>query len=121
MKIEVASYNIQYGVGQDGRYDLDRTIEAVKDKDIVCLQEVTTNWRVCNRDHQPEILATGLNRFTALCSGLRSGWQPPQFRWIDYEFAAWFRKHGSVALADHLFTGSLIAAAANGHSARVSP
>ena len=45
--------------------DLDRTIEAIKDKDIVCLQEVTTNWRVCNRDDQPEFLATGLNRFTA--------------------------------------------------------
>ncbi len=34
-------------------------------QDIICLQEVTTNWEVCNRDNQPEILAKALNRYAA--------------------------------------------------------
>jgi len=65
MMVRFATYNIQYGVGQDGRYDLSRIEAALKDQDIVCLQEVTTNWRVCACDNQPEILAAGLNRFMA--------------------------------------------------------
>lgn len=35
------SYNIQYGIGLDKRYDLDRIVEAVRDADVICLQEVT--------------------------------------------------------------------------------
>lgn len=37
------SYNIQYGIGLDFRYDLDRIIEAVRGADVICLQEVTRN------------------------------------------------------------------------------
>jgi endonuclease/exonuclease/phosphatase family metal-dependent hydrolase len=35
------SYNIQYGIGLDKRYDLDRLVEAVRDADVIFLQEVT--------------------------------------------------------------------------------
>jgi endonuclease/exonuclease/phosphatase family metal-dependent hydrolase len=35
------SYNIQYGVGLDKRYDLDRIVAAIRDADVICLQEVT--------------------------------------------------------------------------------
>ncbi len=63
MVVKFATYNIQYGVGQDGRYDLTRTIEAVRDCDVICLQEVTTNWRAWNREMQPELLAKALNRY----------------------------------------------------------
>lgn len=65
MKIQLATYNIQYGVGQDGRYDLSRSIAELQGQDVICLQEVTTNWAVCNRDNQPEILAKALNRYAA--------------------------------------------------------
>ena len=39
--VKFATYKIQYGVGQDGRYDLDRVIAELQDQDIICLQEVT--------------------------------------------------------------------------------
>jgi len=38
--MKVVSYNIQYGRGKDDRYDLARIVEAVKDADIIALQEV---------------------------------------------------------------------------------
>ena len=63
MRFKLATYNIQYGVGQDGRYDLSRTIAELQGQDIICLQEVTTNWGVCNQEYQPEILAKALNMY----------------------------------------------------------
>ena len=65
MNLNIATYNIQYGYGQDGCYGLNRVIAEVRDQDIICLQEVTTNWGVCNRDNQPEILAKALNMYAA--------------------------------------------------------
>jgi endonuclease/exonuclease/phosphatase family metal-dependent hydrolase len=43
--MRAVGYNIQYGVGKDGRLDLARAIEAVAGADIVALQEVERNWR----------------------------------------------------------------------------
>lgn len=63
MRITVASYNIQYGVGQDGRYDLDRVIEVIKDADIVCLQEVAQHFKRNDDDDQPAMIAGALNRY----------------------------------------------------------
>ncbi len=65
MIIKLATYNIQYGVGQDGRYDLARIVAELQGQEIICLQEVTTNWGVCNRENQPEILAKALNMYAA--------------------------------------------------------
>ena len=45
MTVKVVTYNIQYGVGLDGRYDLERIIDAVKDADIIAFQEVTRGFR----------------------------------------------------------------------------
>lgn len=69
MIVKFATYNIQYGVGQDNCYDLSRIVETIKDQDIVCLQEVTTNWRACEGDNQPEKLASALNRYMAYAPG----------------------------------------------------
>jgi endonuclease/exonuclease/phosphatase family metal-dependent hydrolase len=63
VKVRIATYNIQYGVGQDGRYDLARVIAELQDQDVICLQEVTTNWAACNRDMQPDMLAEALNLY----------------------------------------------------------
>jgi len=41
MAISAVSYNIQYGIGLDGRFDLDRIVAAVQVADVICLQEVT--------------------------------------------------------------------------------
>jgi endonuclease/exonuclease/phosphatase family metal-dependent hydrolase len=65
MQLKITSYNIQYGVGQDSTYDLTRIVAALEGQDVICLQEVTTNWRECNCDNQPQLLATQLNLFTA--------------------------------------------------------
>lgn len=61
--IKFATYNIQYGVGQDGRYDLTRAIAELQDQDVICLQEVTTHWSTCNGDVQPDMLANALNLY----------------------------------------------------------
>ena len=65
MQLKITSYNIQYGVGQDSTYDLSRIVAALEDQDILCLQEVSTNWRECNCDNQPQLLAKELNLFMA--------------------------------------------------------
>jgi endonuclease/exonuclease/phosphatase family metal-dependent hydrolase len=39
--MKLTSYNIQYGVGLDGRYDLKRIADSIADADIILLQEVT--------------------------------------------------------------------------------
>jgi endonuclease/exonuclease/phosphatase family metal-dependent hydrolase len=41
----VATYNIQWGKGRDGRVDLDRIANAVGHCDLIGLQEVERNWR----------------------------------------------------------------------------
>ncbi len=39
--MKLASYNIQYGIGLDGRYDLHRIADSLAGADIIALQEVT--------------------------------------------------------------------------------
>ena len=38
--MKFCSYNIQYGVGKDGRVDFDRIAADIGDNDVICLQEV---------------------------------------------------------------------------------
>ncbi|MCR9121173.1 MAG: endonuclease/exonuclease/phosphatase family protein [Phyllobacteriaceae bacterium] len=44
MTVRAVTYNIQYGFGLDDRYDLGRIVDAVRDADIICLQEVTRGY-----------------------------------------------------------------------------
>ncbi|MCV0395231.1 MAG: endonuclease/exonuclease/phosphatase family protein [Rhizobiaceae bacterium] len=41
--MKCVTYNIQYGIGLDGRYDLERIVDAVRGADLIALQEVTRN------------------------------------------------------------------------------
>jgi endonuclease/exonuclease/phosphatase family metal-dependent hydrolase len=41
--MKCVSYNIQYGVGLDGRYDIGRITDAVRGADVIALQEVSRN------------------------------------------------------------------------------
>lgn len=41
--MKCVTYNIQYGIGLDGKYDLGRIVDAVRAADVICLQEVTRN------------------------------------------------------------------------------
>lgn len=55
--MKLVSYNIQYGFGNDGRYDLTRAARIVGGADIIALQEVERHWQRSNEDDQPEILS----------------------------------------------------------------
>lgn len=58
-----STYNIHYGVGADGRYDVARIADAVAAADIVCLQEVTRGFPDNGHaDHTAEI-GKRLNRY----------------------------------------------------------
>jgi endonuclease/exonuclease/phosphatase family metal-dependent hydrolase len=42
--MKFATYNVQYGIGRDGKYDLERIARSVEGADIIALQEVTRNF-----------------------------------------------------------------------------
>ena len=64
MAFKVVTYNIQFGIGLDGAYDLERIVDAVKDADIIALQEVTRGFmRNEGRDMVAEIEALLPDRF----------------------------------------------------------
>ena len=65
MTIKVVTYNIQYGIGLDGAYNLERIVDAVKDADIIAFQEVTRGFmKNGSRDMVAEIEALLPDRFT---------------------------------------------------------
>ena len=51
--MRILSYNIQFGRGIDGRYDLQRTCERIRGADIACLQEVEQFWQRSGDVDQP--------------------------------------------------------------------
>lgn len=55
--MKLVSFNIQYGFGADGRYDLSRAAKAVAGADIIALQEVERHWQRTEFDDQPAILS----------------------------------------------------------------
>ncbi|MEO1091487.1 MAG: endonuclease/exonuclease/phosphatase family protein [Pseudomonadota bacterium] len=54
------SYNIQYGLGRDGHYDLARIADEVRDADVIALQEVERFWQRSGEVDQPAVLAEHL-------------------------------------------------------------
>lgn len=55
--MKFVSFNIQYGFGLDGRYDLERAAAAVAGADVIALQEVERHWLRTGEDDQPELLS----------------------------------------------------------------
>lgn len=55
--MKFVTYNIQYGRGQDGRYDLARTAQAVAGADVIALQEVERFWQRSGMVDEPAELA----------------------------------------------------------------
>lgn len=68
MRLLVATYNIQYGLGQDGRFDLDRIVDAVAEADIILFQEVCQHWQRNDGEDQVAALAERLNRYVVFGS-----------------------------------------------------
>jgi endonuclease/exonuclease/phosphatase family metal-dependent hydrolase len=66
MTIRIVTYNIQYGIGLDGTYNLERIADAVSQADVIAFQEVTRGFiRNQGRDMVAEIEALFPDRFTA--------------------------------------------------------
>lgn len=61
--VTIASYNIHYGYGLDGTYDLKRIAREIGDADIACVQEITQG--IVNGDDQVRILADLLGLYAA--------------------------------------------------------
>jgi endonuclease/exonuclease/phosphatase family metal-dependent hydrolase len=58
--MRLVTYNIQFGLGRDGRYDLVRIAKEVRDGDIIALQEVDRHWRRSGCVDSPAVLASHL-------------------------------------------------------------
>ncbi len=58
--MKLASYNIQYGMGKDGNFDLDRIVRELGDPDLIALQEVETYFARSGMVHQAEEIAARL-------------------------------------------------------------
>lgn len=52
--MKLASYNIQYGRGRDGVFDLERIVAAVAGADVIALQEVERFWQRSGLSDQPQ-------------------------------------------------------------------
>ena len=63
MQLTLATYNIQYGLGQDGVFDLDRIVAAVGSADIICMQEVGQHWQRNGGEDQAAAVGAALNYF----------------------------------------------------------
>ena len=55
--MRIVTYNIQYGRGKDGRFDLDRIAEEVVGADLIALQEVERFWSRSGGADQPRLIA----------------------------------------------------------------
>lgn len=54
--MKFVTYNIRYGLGQDGKYDLERTAKTVEKADVIAFQEVERFWmRSGNVDQVAEL------------------------------------------------------------------
>ncbi|MHA1166051.1 MAG: endonuclease/exonuclease/phosphatase family protein, partial [Alphaproteobacteria bacterium] len=54
--MKIVTYNIQFGLGKDGRFDLERIASEVNGADIIALQEVERYWQRSGNVDQPELL-----------------------------------------------------------------
>ena len=61
--MKLVSYNIQYGRGRDGVFDLERIASAVAGADIIALQEVERHWQRSGMRNQPAEIADLLGEY----------------------------------------------------------
>ncbi len=61
--MKIVTYNIQFGLGKDGRFDPERIAGEVDGADIIALQEVERHWKRSGNVDQPARLGQILNRY----------------------------------------------------------
>lgn len=68
--MKLASFNVQYGLGLDGRFDPERIVDAVAEADVIGMQEVTRNLGQNGGADLPDIFASLLpDRYHAFGAG----------------------------------------------------
>ena len=55
--MKFVTFNIRYGLGMDGQYDIERSVDAVRGADVIALQEVERFWRRSGMRDQPAEIA----------------------------------------------------------------
>ena len=69
--MKIVTYNIQYGRGRDGRYDLDRIAGEISGADLIALQEVERFWSRSGGVDQPRVIASRFpDHYTAYGPGI---------------------------------------------------
>ena len=58
--MKIVTYNIQYGLGKDNRYDLARIAREIEDADVIALQEVERHWQRSGCVDSPAVLRAQL-------------------------------------------------------------
>ena len=58
--MKFVTYNVQYGLGKDNRYDLARIAREVENADVICLQEVERHWQRSGCVDAPAVLGSHL-------------------------------------------------------------
>lgn len=61
--MKIVTYNIQFGLGKDGNFDLERIAGEVDGADIISLQEVERNWQRSGMVDQSKVLAELLDQY----------------------------------------------------------
>lgn len=61
--MKFVTYNIQFGLGKDGRIDLDRIASEVNEADVIALQEVERYWQRSGNLDQPAQIAQILSKY----------------------------------------------------------
>jgi endonuclease/exonuclease/phosphatase family metal-dependent hydrolase len=61
--MKIVTYNIQFGLGKDGRFDLERIASEVAGADIIVLQEVERYWQRSGNVDQPLLLGNILDTY----------------------------------------------------------
>jgi len=61
--MKIVSYNIQFGLGKDSTFDLERIANEIDGADIIALQEVERYWLRSGNIDQPEVLAKILKNY----------------------------------------------------------
>jgi len=61
--MKIVTYNIQFGLGKDNRFDLQRIASEVDGADIIALQEVERYWQRSGNVDQPAKLAQLLSKY----------------------------------------------------------
>ena len=113
--MKLVSYNIQYGFGIDGRYDLERIARVVADADIIALQEVERFWKRTQRGRPARNPRPAPARsLLGLRPGVRHGCQLSQWRRPHRQPPPAVRNHAPVAAADRLVAAASAADAPHG-------